>query len=156
MTCKQFESAMRSEFGSVDREEWKGRITRENWDGISPSEHIAHLTGCRDCQTSLFQFLDVRHFLEYSSHPCFHVAYYSADIPERCLDVDGGLYTIITDREKRRGTSTREVIRGFQNIPESIGRSLVPGPTRCIRGCKYAFVSGRTPILGLGVLSLIA
>jgi hypothetical protein len=31
---------MRSEFGSVDREEWKGRITGENWDGLPPSEHI--------------------------------------------------------------------------------------------------------------------
>jgi len=103
MTCRQFEDAMRSEFGSVDREEWKLRITRENWDGLPPSEHIAHLTGCSDCQTSLFQFLDVRHFLEYSSHPCFHVAYYSADVPEHCLDAHLGLYTIITNSEKRHG-----------------------------------------------------
>jgi len=94
---------MRSQFGSVDREEWKSRITRENWDGLSPSEHIAHLINCDDCQTSLFQFLDVRDFLEYESHPCFHVAYYSADTPDRCLDVDQRIYTIITDREKERG-----------------------------------------------------
>jgi hypothetical protein len=101
MTCRQFEDAMRSEFGSVDREEWKHRITRDNWEGLTLSEHVTHLTTCRDCQTSLFQFLDVRHFLEYSSHSCFHVAYYSADIPERCLDADGPVYAIITDRDKR-------------------------------------------------------
>ena len=94
---------MRLEFGSVDREEWKDRITRENWEGLPPSEHIGHLIGCSDCQTSLFQFLDVRDFLEYESHPCFHVAYYAAETPERCLKTDAGLYAIITDREKRDG-----------------------------------------------------
>jgi hypothetical protein len=103
MTCKQFEDAMRSEFGSADREEWKSRITRENWGGIPPSEHMAHLIGCDDCQTSLYEFLDVRDFLAYESHPCFHVAYYSANVPDRCLDAHGNLYTIITDREKRVG-----------------------------------------------------
>lgn len=103
MTCGQFESAMRVEFGSVDGEEWKDRITRENWDGLPPSEYIVHLVGCSDCQTSLFQFLDVRDFLEYESDSCLHVAYYSADTPERCLDVHLGLYAIITDREKRQG-----------------------------------------------------
>jgi len=89
---------MRSEFGSADRDEWKSRITRENWDGISPFEHMAHLIGCDDCQTSLYQFLDVRDFLGYESHPCFHVAYYSADTPERWLKIDGfGLYLINTE-----------------------------------------------------------
>jgi len=107
MTCRQFEDAMRSEFGSVDREEWKGRITRENWDGLPPSEHIGHLTGCDDCQTSLYQFLDVRHFLEYRYHPCFHVAYYSADIPERCLDAHLGQYTIVKNGEKHDGHCDR-------------------------------------------------
>jgi hypothetical protein len=94
---------MRSQFGSADGEEWKSRITRDDWDGLQPSEHIAHLTGCSDCQNSLFQFLDVRDFLEYESHPCFHVAYYSAETPERCLDVNSGLYAIFTTREKRHG-----------------------------------------------------
>jgi hypothetical protein len=99
---------MSSEFGLVNQEEWKSRITRENWEGLASSEHVAHLSGCSDCQTSLFQFLDVRDFLEYGSHPCFHVAFYSADIPERCLDANRGLYSIVTDREKRQG-----VVIGF-------------------------------------------
>ena len=103
MTCRQFEDGMRSQFVSVDREEWKTRITRENWDGLPRSENNAHLTGCSDCQTSLFQFLDVRDSLNHESHPCFHVAYYSADTTDRCLDEDAGLYAIITDREKREG-----------------------------------------------------
>jgi hypothetical protein len=92
----------------MDREEWKRRITREDWDGLPPSEPIAHLTGCNNCQTSLFQFLEVRHFREWRSHPCFHVAYYSADVPERCLDAHLGLYTVHTDREKGHG-----VVIGF-------------------------------------------
>jgi hypothetical protein len=102
MNCRQFEGAMRSEFGSVDRDEWKLRITREDWGGIPPSEQIAHLVGCSDCQTSLYQFLDVRNFLAYESHPCFHVAYYSADTPERCLEIDRfGLYSINTEKGDR-------------------------------------------------------
>jgi hypothetical protein len=92
---------MRSQFRSVDREEWRSRITRENWDGLPLSEQIAHLTNCDDCRNSLFQFLDVRDFLEYETQPCFHVAYYSADTRDRCLDRDMfGLYSISTDREK--------------------------------------------------------
>ena len=98
MNCRQFEDAMRSEFGSADREEWKIRITRENWDGIPPSEHMTHLVGCVDCQTSLYQFLDVRDFLAYESHPCFHVAYYSADTSDRCLKADrSGVYLTYTE-----------------------------------------------------------
>src|SRR5262249_30946918 len=103
MTCREFETTMRSQFGTVDREEWKLRITRENWEGLPTSEHIAHLTSCSDCQGSLWQFLDVREFLKHESHPCFHVAYYSADTPHRCLDVHSGLYSVITDREKMCG-----------------------------------------------------
>lgn len=96
---------MSSEFGLVNQKEWKSRITRENWDGLALSEHVAHLSGCGDCQTSLFQFLEVRDFLKYSSHPCFHVAFHSADIPERCLDANLGLYAIVTGREKRQGVA---------------------------------------------------
>ena len=103
MTCTEFEGAMRSQFGSVDREEWRLRITSENWEGLPTSGHIAHLIECSDCQNSLWQFLDVRDFLKHESHPCFHVAYYSAETPEGCLDLNSGLYSIITDREKRRG-----------------------------------------------------
>jgi hypothetical protein len=103
MTCREFEDGMRTQFGSVDRDEWKNRITRERWAGLRPSENIAHLIGCSDCQTSLFQFLDVRDFLKYESHPCFHTAYYSADTPDRCLDKDAGVYAIITKCEKREG-----------------------------------------------------
>ena len=77
MTCKDFESALRSVFGSVEREEWKRRNNREDWKGLPSSAHIAHLTGCSDCQQSLRQFLDVRDFLKYESHPCFHVVYRS-------------------------------------------------------------------------------
>ena len=108
MTCREFEDAMLVGFKSVDRQEWKSRITREHWDGLPLSEAIAHLKRCNRCQTSLFQYLDVRDFLRYESQPCFHVAYYSANSRERCLDVEQGLYTIITDRA--RGTG---VVIGF-------------------------------------------
>ena len=87
----------------MDAEEWKRRLTREDWYNLPRSEPITHLIGCSDCQDSLFQFLEVRHFLEYESHPCFHVAYYSTSTPERCLELHLGLYSIITDREKREG-----------------------------------------------------
>jgi hypothetical protein len=55
MTCRQFEDAMRSEFGSVDREESKGRITRENWDGLPPSEHIGARQRTRACFINALQ-----------------------------------------------------------------------------------------------------
>jgi hypothetical protein len=92
---------MRSQFGLANREEWKDRITRENWSGLSPSGYTTHLATCGDCQTSLFQFLDVREFLDYRSHLCFHVAYYSADIPDRCIERSQGVYSILINREKR-------------------------------------------------------
>jgi hypothetical protein len=52
---------------------------------------------------SLLQFFEVQHFLQYEKHPCFHVAYYSADIPDRCLDLQCGMYSIITSAEKGEG-----------------------------------------------------
>jgi len=82
MTCREFEDHMRSEFGSVDAVEWKRRITREDWTGLPPSEHIAHLEMCSDCQSSLHLFLDVPD-LDYLSHPCFHVAYNAANTTAR-------------------------------------------------------------------------
>jgi hypothetical protein len=44
----------------------------------------------------------VREFLEFESHPCFHVAYHSADTSDRCLNLDTfGLYSITTDRDEK-------------------------------------------------------
>ena len=100
MTCREFEDHMRSLFGSADAVEWKRRISREDWTGLPQSEHIAHLVACDDCRTSLYSFLDVPD-LDYLSHPCFHVAYYAANTPARCIDARGGVYGIITDRHKR-------------------------------------------------------
>jgi hypothetical protein len=94
---------MRSQFGFVDRKEWRHRITCENWEDLPTSEHIAHLIGCDDCRTSLWQFLDVRDFVKHESYPCFHVAYYSADTPDRCLSVVLGEYAIVIDSDEERG-----------------------------------------------------
>jgi hypothetical protein len=91
---------MTARFGSADREEWRGRITSEDWSGLSSSDHLAHLIACRDCQTSLFQFLELRESLDYRSHSCFDVAYYSAAIPQRCIERSHGLYSIIANGEK--------------------------------------------------------
>lgn len=99
MTCREFEDHMRSEFASVDAAEWKRRISREDWSGLAPSAVVAHLTACDDCRTSLYLFLDVPD-LDYLSHPCFHVAYYAANTAARCIDASGGVYGIITGRDK--------------------------------------------------------
>ena len=94
---------MSTEFRSVDREVWKSRITSENWNDVEESESTAHLVSCLDCQTSLFQYLEAREFLDYHSHPCFHVAYHSANVPQRCLDLTHGMYCIITEYSRSEG-----------------------------------------------------
>ena len=68
---------------------------------MEASDYTAHLVECGDCLTSLFQFLQVRDFVDYQAHPCFHLAYYMAPIPERCLEKTHGEYGIITEYEKR-------------------------------------------------------
>lgn len=108
MTCREFENAMHAEFGSVDRDEWRRRITREDWAGLPSSDYTAHLVACFDCQTSLFQFLDAPNLPDYRSYPCFHVCYFSSDVPGRCLWLDGGLYVIPFHRDKKEG-----VVIGF-------------------------------------------
>jgi hypothetical protein len=103
MFCRQFEDSMRKEFGTVDKDVWRRLLIREEWDELPASDHTRHLSTCSDCMQSLLQFFEVQHFLQYEKHPCFHVAYYSADIPDRCLDLQCGMYSIITSAEKGEG-----------------------------------------------------
>ena len=100
MTCRHFEDAMETEFGSADRDELQTRLVGENWDGMPRSDYIDHLRECSDCVQSLLHFLTIRGSVDYRSQPCFHVAYYSADVPDRCLDRHLSLYSIWTDRNK--------------------------------------------------------
>ncbi len=41
------------------------------------------------------------HLVDYRKHPCFCVAYYSAEVRDKCLEFHLGGYSIITDRAKR-------------------------------------------------------
>src|SRR5262249_37737305 len=91
VTCREFEDAMQSEITSVDPDQWKRRITPEDWTDLPDSRHLAHLTECSDCQSSLYQFLSLPDPIGYLEQPCFHVAYFSAEVPEKCLDLDRGL-----------------------------------------------------------------
>lgn len=132
MTCREFEDAMSEEFGSVDKTHWQSVIVRGAWDEISHhSTYTDHLVSCDGCVTSLYQFLDVRQWIEYRSQPCFHVAYYSGEVPERCLERHLGLYSIITDRESQTG-----IVIGFcpwcgVNLPVGIEyESSKTGQTR--------------------------
>lgn len=99
---------MEAVFGSVDVDQYRTIIRGERWDELPISECANHLATCSDCPTSLWQFLQIRHLVDYRSQRCFHVAYYSADVPERCLDRHLGMYSIITNRETREG-----VVIGF-------------------------------------------
>ena len=94
---------MREEFGVTDAEYWQTLLISEKWGALPSSEHVDHLTQCGDCVQSLLQFFTVREFVDYSRDPCFHVAYYSADVPERCLAKSLGMYSILTGREDCEG-----------------------------------------------------
>jgi hypothetical protein len=96
MTCREFEDAMLVVFADADPEPWRDRIVREHWDDLPNSEHYSHVKDCNDCQTSLWWFLDIRNRVDYLSQPCFHVAYFSADIADRCLDRTLGMYSVAT------------------------------------------------------------
>jgi hypothetical protein len=96
MTCREFEGAMHLVFADADAVHFRDLIVRGYWDELPTSEHFNHLKGCTDCQTSLWWFFDIRNRVDYLSQPCFHVAYFSADIPDRCLDRSLGLYSIAT------------------------------------------------------------
>lgn len=91
---------MRTEFGSVDTDQWRTWLIGEMWNELPGSFYAARLHQCSDCVQSTIQFLQVRDVLDYHLHPCFHVAYYSSD---RCLEVTHGMYSIITDRVKLEG-----------------------------------------------------
>jgi hypothetical protein len=103
MTCREFEDAMEDHFGSVDANQMRDLIVKDQWHMMPPSAVRDHLASCSDCPQSLLQFLQARGSLDYRSQPCFHVAYYSASVPERCLDKELGMYAIITERTKREG-----------------------------------------------------
>jgi hypothetical protein len=103
MTCREFEDAMEDHFRAVDANQMSDVIVRDEWQKLPQSPLRDHLASCSDCSHSLFQFLQIRGSLDYRSQPCFHVAYHSADVRERCLGKDFGIYHIITDREKRQG-----------------------------------------------------
>lgn len=96
MTCRQFEDSMRVEFADADADYWRDLIFKENWDQLHLSSYRDHLKSCSNCQTSLWQFFDIRYRVDYTREPCFHVAYYSADVRERCLEKTHGMYSIAT------------------------------------------------------------
>jgi hypothetical protein len=96
MTCRQFEDSMRVEFADADADYWRDLLFKEDWDQLHLSSYRDHLKSCNDCQTSLWQFFDIRYRVDYTREPCFHVAYYSADVRERCLEKAHGMYSIST------------------------------------------------------------
>src|SRR5215472_6239136 len=96
MTCRQFEDAMRVEFADANADYWRELLLKENLDQIPLSLYRDHLKGCNDCQKSLWQFFDIRYRVDYTREPCFHVAYYSADVRDRCLEKTHGMYSIAT------------------------------------------------------------
>ena len=103
MTCRQFEDGMDSAFTSVEREQLRSLLVSEDWDQLPPSEFSNHLATCSDCVCSLLQYFQARHRMDYHSHPCFHVAFYSAEVREKCLENIHGMYSIITDRGTHEG-----------------------------------------------------
>ena len=103
MDCRQFEDAMRAEFANVEVGYWRDLIVSGNWDEVPASQYVDHLRECDNCQTSLWQFFEIRHRIDYTSEPCFHVAYYSADVPARCLDKTLGMYSIATMDQSGHG-----------------------------------------------------
>lgn len=101
MTCRQFEDAMETVFASVDRDALRVQLIRKRWNEIRIPES-EHLRGCSDCVQSLLQFLEIRGHVDYRSQSCFHVAYYSADVSDRCLDRHLGLYSVWPSNNKQR------------------------------------------------------
>jgi len=103
MTCRQFEDAMQVEFADADANYWRDLIANEKLDQLHNSLYRDHLRSCSDCQTSLWQFFDIRRRVDYRREPCFHVAYYSADVRDRCLEKIHGMYSIATKDEREHG-----------------------------------------------------
>ena len=100
---------MRVVFEAANAEQWRDRISKENWDDLPASVYTDHLKECNDCQTSLWQFFEIRGRVDYTSEPCFHVAYWSADVPFRCIEIIHGCYSIATFD----GKIGRGVVIGF-------------------------------------------
>jgi hypothetical protein len=103
MTCREFEDTMDGVFGIADEAQIRQAITCDDWQLLPPSTYSDHLAVCSDCAQSLLQFFRIRNAVDYHSFPCFHLAYYSADVPERCIEKTLGLFSIITNREKGEG-----------------------------------------------------
>jgi hypothetical protein len=96
MTCRHFEDSMRVEFADADADYWRELLLKEDWDRLPLSPYREHLKGCDGCQTSLWQFFDIRYRVDYTRQPCFHVAYFSANVRDRCLENTHGMYSIAT------------------------------------------------------------
>lgn len=103
MACRQFEDSMRVEFADADADYWRELLLKKNWDQLPLSPYRDHLKACNDCQTSLWQFFDIRYRVDYTREPCFHVAYFSADVRDRCLEKTHGMYSIATMDGREHG-----------------------------------------------------
>ena len=126
MTCRQFEDQMEMLFAHADKDQIRRLLIDEQWDEVPSS---AHLRECSDCVQSALQFLEVRGSLDYRAQPCFHVAYYSADVPDRFLDRHLGLYSVWTNRDKGQS-----VVIGFcpmcgVKLPTSVWDTTMVGDT---------------------------
>jgi hypothetical protein len=103
MNCREFEDNLSGYFVDVEADLCRGSVVREEWHKIPYRDAfhralIAHVSTCSDCTQSLLQYLDVRERVDYHAFPCFHLAYYSTALHERCIDNDHGFFSIRLDR----------------------------------------------------------
>jgi hypothetical protein len=83
-------------FADADADPWRDLIAKLSWDQLPASAYNDHLKDCNNCQTSLYQFFEIRDRVDYTSEPCFHIAYWSADVPSRCIEKGWNVYSIAT------------------------------------------------------------
>ena len=108
MECREFEDNLWRYFNNLDLESCRERLCRGNWSEFIATDDyhrdlLEHISTCDDCTTSLWWYLEIKDSVDYREYPCLHLAYFSGDIEDRCLDYMHGLFSIILNREIRTG-----------------------------------------------------
>ena len=98
MKCRDFEDQMSVSYADADAELYRDAMRRDEWDGLPKTKANRHAAVCSDCAGSLWQFFEIRGRVDYHAHPCFHLAYYSSPVADRCIDLTLGWYSINLDQ----------------------------------------------------------
>lgn len=103
MQCREFEDNLSGYFkDATNIEAYREASATDDWSAVTPSNNthqllLQHASKCSYCADSLLKYLSIKDQVNCQDYPCLHLAYYTNNKDDRCIDFAQGLFSIIID-----------------------------------------------------------